>query len=298
MEKSLSIPSISAREIIDTYQVILLDSYGVLMTIQGPLPTARQFIQELNQRDKEYYILTNDASKLQDAVTRRFRDFNIDICPERIITTGSLIKGYFQSHNLQGCRSLVLGPEDSLGYVKEAGGEVISPEMAGKIDPAAVDALIVCDEMGFPFLEVMDQVLSLLFAKFDRSESLVMLLPNPDFIYPKSSQEFGFTSGSMALMLEKALQIRYPGRSDLKFVRLGKPYAPIFAEVVSRCGFSRQQVQKKMVMIGDQVWTDIKGAYDFGIDSAMVQTGLNRAEDFQWISSFKPTYILPNLELD
>jgi ribonucleotide monophosphatase NagD (HAD superfamily) len=69
------------------------------------------------------------------------------------------------------------------------------------------------------------------------------------------------------MMFESALALRYPGRSDLSFTRLGKPHAAIFEEAFRRSG------TMDMVMIGDTPETDIRGAKAFGIASALVETG-------------------------
>ena len=50
----------------------------------------------------------------------------------------------------------------------------------------------------------------------------VLVLPNPDLIYPKGGGELGFTAGSIALLLEAALARRFPGH-ELVFEHLGKP---------------------------------------------------------------------------
>jgi ribonucleotide monophosphatase NagD (HAD superfamily) len=47
-------------------------------------------------------------------------------------------------------------------------------------------------------------------------------------------------------------------------------------------------------MLGDQLATDILGAKRFGIDAALVQTGL--AREFQVDAKIVPDYILPSLE--
>ena len=50
-----------------------------------------------------------------------------------------------------------------------------------------------------------------------------------------------------------------------------------------------------MVMIGDQLETDIKGANDFGLDSVLVGTGI-AALDLSWApESMRPTYTLRSL---
>lgn len=252
---------ISIAELIDRYAVLLLDAYGVLVHATGPLPGACELIRELNRIGKPYYVLTNSASKLPETAAERYRGFGLSINPERIITAGSLLAGYFAAEGFQGNRCIVLGPEDSMRYVELAGGIVVSP-----LEP--FDALVVADEAGFPFLETVEAVLTGLYQKLDRGEELCLILPNPDLVYPKGDQGFGITSGSIALVLEAALQLRCPDRSDLHFARLGKPHTAIFAEARRRSGIDA------MVMIGDQLETDIRGANAFGIDSALVAGGV------------------------
>ena len=94
------------------------------------------------------------------------------------------------------------------------------------------------------------------------------MLPNPDLIYPTAEGGFGIASASVALLFEAALELRYPGRPELRFERLGKPHPAMFEEARRRSGTS------DMVMIGDQPETDIRGANAFGIHSALVDTGI------------------------
>jgi ribonucleotide monophosphatase NagD (HAD superfamily) len=134
----------------------------------------------------------------------------------------------------------------------------------------------------------MDAVLSRLISKFDRGESPLLILPNPDLIYPKA-RGFGITCGAMALVIETVLKQRYPGRTDIRFVHLGKPETALFEEA------ARRACTRNLVMIGDQMDTDILGACRFGIDSALVSGGVaelafhSRQQD-RW-----PTYQLTGL---
>ena len=102
----------------------------------------------------------------------------------------------------------------------------------------------------------------------DSRQETHLLLPNPDLIYPKTDQGFGFTAGSIAGIYEAALRLRYPDRTDLRFRRLGKPEIGLFEEALSRSG------TRNMVMIGDQLETDIRGARRFGIDAVWIETGI------------------------
>lgn len=61
---------------------------------------------------------------------------------------------------------------------------------------------------------------------------------------------------------------------------------------------ARRAGQGDMVMLGDQLGTDIRGANAFGIDSALVLTGLSRWQDALHDEGLRPTFLVENLDLD
>ncbi|MCB9642190.1 MAG: HAD hydrolase-like protein [Myxococcales bacterium] len=278
---------ITATELIERYDALLIDAYGVLVHQKGAFPHASAFIQHLNDTKKPYFIVTNDASKLPEKAAASYmgRGITAQLSPERIITSGSLLIPYFKEHGLQGARCVVLGPEGSQDYVRLAGGEIVSPHETDDIDVVAV-----CDDAGFPFLETVEATMSVLFRRFDAGKHTHLLLPNPDLIYQKNETNFGFTSGSISLLLEHALQLRYL-HEDHSFTRLGKPHTPIFEQA-----FQRTQT-RNMVMIGDQLRTDIAGANAFGIDSALISTGLVVLQGQELPDAWQPTYLFDSLAL-
>jgi HAD superfamily hydrolase (TIGR01450 family) len=278
----IGVEEIAIPDIIGRYGVLLLDAFGVLVNSAGALNGAADLIGRLNASKTPYFILTNDASRLPATAAAKYQRYGLGIDPEQIITSGILLKDFFAARHLAGANCVVLGSGDSLRYVEAAGGRIVSPD-------DSFEVLVVCDEEGFPFLETIDKVLSALFQKIDRRENVQLILPNPDLIYPKADHSFGITSGSIALMLEAALQLRYPHRRDLHFERLGKPYPGIFAEAMRRSG------RKDMVMIGDQLETDIRGANAFGIDSIWVTGGVAMAEGTALATELRPTYYLRSI---
>ena len=284
MPDATSIPRITAAELIDRYAVLLLDAYGVLVHGRGALPGAAEFIERLNRIGKPYYILTNDVAKLPATAAAHYGGYGLALSPERIISAGVLLKDYFAKHDLAGKRCVVLGPMDSARYVEMAGGKLVA---AGE----DFEVLVVADESGFPFLDTVDKVLTALFAQVDRQGSISMILPNPDLIFPTAASGFGFAAGSIALLLEAALQLRYPDRGELRFARLGKPHTAIFEAAQQRCG------SRDMVMIGDQLQTDIRGANAYGIDSVLVTGGVSGAGFTLRRDGPQPTYIMDSLWL-
>ena len=173
----------------------------------------------------------------------------------------------------------MLGPADSFSYVEAAGARPVSPF-------EDFDLVLIGDQVGFPFLDGVDAVLSRLIGKLDQGVAVPLILPNPDLIFPKAAG-FGITSGTVALIIETALRQRYPGREDVAFVPLGKPQPGLF-EAAIQCAGTRH-----VVMIGDQVDTDICGAARVGLASALVAGGVAGA---QLTGSIRPNYRLASLE--
>jgi ribonucleotide monophosphatase NagD (HAD superfamily) len=91
-------------------------------------------------------------------------------------------------------------------------------------------------------------------------------------------------------MIEATLLLRDPWGAH-RFVPLGKPYALMFEAAIRRIP---GQDRRRIVMIGDQLGTDIMGAVRVGIDSVLVLTGIGRLSDFA-TSDIRPTYTLERL---
>lgn len=284
-----TVPRTTARDLVARYELLLLDAYGVLLTHDGALPEAAAFVDHLRAEHRPFLIVTNDASRSPQRSAERYRALGLAVDAEQILTSGLLLERYFDEQGLGGARCLVLGPADSVEYVARAGGRIVDLPTAED-----ADVLVLCDERGFDVMPGLDRVLSLLIRRIDAGRPPRLIVPNPDLIYPASDGRYGLTAGALALMFEQVLAERYPGRDDLQFVRLGKPHAPIFDEARRRAGTSR------LVMLGDQLATDIRGAVRAGIDSALVTSGLTRFDDSGepangYPPDARPTYLLESL---
>lgn len=282
-ESGDSVNSDFAR-IVERYALLLIDLYGVLVTEADACPGAAGFLQYLNRIGKPYLVLTNDASRSSEATAARLRGFGMAVPPARIITSGSLLCSYFAQNDLQGSRCGVLGTADSEEYVRQAGGHIVE-----LTDEAEIDVLVVCDDRGFAFLETINAAITVVFRALDNNRSLHLVLPNPDYIYPRSQNGFGITAGSVAVLIEKAIEVRYPHRPPCRFAPLGKPYRPIY-ERAAEIGRTRN-----MLMIGDQIATDVLGAQRFGIDSLLLSQGVTNSDSLVGTSQIVPTYVLSSL---
>jgi HAD superfamily hydrolase (TIGR01450 family) len=244
-------------DLLARYRGFAIDAYGVLVDARGALPGARALIAELDRRGAPYVVATNDASRSPATCARRFAGLGLPIPADRVVTSGELLARH---PGLRGARTCVLGTADSVAYAEAAGAIVV--ETAAGME---VDCVAVCDDDGFEFLPGSERALSAAIRAIDAGRPLALVLPNPDLVYPKGHGELGFTAGTIALMIEAALARRYPARPP-RFERLGKPERHLFDRAVERLGVPRHEI----VVIGDQLETDIAGARAAALDSALV----------------------------
>lgn len=277
---------ISMDALLERYHLLLFDAYGVLVRGEGVIEGARALVEHLNTSQRQYYILTNDASRHISTSHERFAQLGLSIPIERIITSGSLLVRYFKEQALGGAKTVTLGPPDSHQYALDAGASLIKPW-----ELETLEVLIFGDMPTEEPVRWLEESISALLRTLDAGLVPKLVLPNPDLIYPKDTRRVGLTAGAIAAMFEHIIRERYPG-IELKIDRLGKPHPYIFEEGMVRAGHAERA---DTIMVGDQLVTDIQGARDFGIDSALVTTGLVRADQDISRWPLRPTFVLESL---
>jgi ribonucleotide monophosphatase NagD (HAD superfamily) len=152
-----------------------------------------------------------------------------------------------------------------------------------------IDVLAVCDDDGFDFLPGIEHALSAAVRALDAGRALHLVLPNPDLVYPKPDGELGLTSGAIALVIEAVLARRFPSR-HAAFDRLGKPAPALFERAARTTGVAAD----RLVMIGDQLETDVAGARAAGIATALVD-GVSRWSELRAAAKLAPDFLLATI---
>ena len=93
-----------------------------------------------------------------------------------------------------------------------------------------------------------------------------LFLSNPDIF-----AHCGIDDGKYPIVMQGAIARYYEKFFKGKAIYFGKPFAGIydFAKKIS------SSENDKILMVGDTLWTDVLGAYNAGIDSALVMTGIS-----------------------
>lgn len=113
----------------------------------------------------------------------------------------------------------------------------------------------------------------------------ILLVANPDmFAYESDANSGGEYSNKAAAIFTQGILGMYYKKIGGRVVYFGKPYTGIFE-------FARSftNPNDRIVMVGDTPWTDILGANNSGLDSALVTTGVSgeflRNEVYELIAS-------------
>lgn len=83
------------REVIEQYKVVFFDAFGVVKNYKGLVPGIEKTFEYLEAEKKEYYIVTNDASRSPVQLAEKYHQMGLKaISHDRIISSGMLAKEY------------------------------------------------------------------------------------------------------------------------------------------------------------------------------------------------------------
>jgi len=276
------------KSIIDRYEIIFFDAFGVLKTHSGLVPGIERTFEYLEAQKKEYYIVTNDASRSPGQLAQSYHDKGLyAITSDRIISSGMLTKEYLDLKVNDGIVAY-LGTEDSAHYLESAGLHTLPVRDINNSNIDKVNVLVFMDDEGFDWCEDLNKTVNLL-----RKRTIPAIVANTDYAYPVSKNDVGIAIGGLAQMIETIV--------GKKFIRFGKPDSQMFMFAYDLIRDYRSISKKQIVMVGDTLQTDIIGGNKFGLDTVLVLTGNTQVADYQnriAATGIVPTYICNSAVLE
>ena len=111
----------SFKSVVEKYDVIFFDAFGVLKTHDSLIPGIEKTFAYLREQQKDFYILTNDASRSPIELAASYHRLGLyDIVPECIISSGMLAREYLALKVPEGTVAY-LGTEKSAHYLETLG---------------------------------------------------------------------------------------------------------------------------------------------------------------------------------
>ncbi|GAB3944829.1 HAD-IIA family hydrolase [Spirosoma harenae] len=269
------------KTVADKYKVIFFDAFGVLKNSEGLLPGIENTFNWLRETGKDFYVLTNDASRgPHELAESYYRQGFYAITPERIISSGMLAREYLDLKVRNGTVAY-LGTEKSAHYLETTGLKTLPISHVDLKDVADINALVLLDDEGFDWNTDLTKTVNLL-----RKRNIPVIVANTDATYPVSKTQIAIAIGAVAKMIE--------GIVGKQFIRFGKPDAQLFMFACERLDNAAEVSKRDILMVGDTLKTDILGGNKFGLDTALVLTGNTQPQDAEILirsTGIIPTYV-------
>lgn len=227
----------------------LLDLDGTLYTDAGPLPGGPEAVAALRTRGIPFRCVTNTTSRTRAGLVERLRGNGYRLSPEEIFTPVRSAVEHCQGKGLR--RVAAYLPEPALA------------DLAGLEVGDNPDAIIVGDlgeEWSFALLQRA-------FTQIRGGADLIAL-----------SRDRYFLKGG-TLTLDAGLFV-----AGLEFASgkaatvVGKPSPAFFHAAVASLGLAVGGEPGTIVMVGDDLWSDVAGAQQAGLEAWLVRTGKFREE--------------------
>ncbi|MFZ0615381.1 MAG: HAD-IIA family hydrolase [Chthoniobacterales bacterium] len=244
----------------------LLDMDGVIYRENHLLPGAGELIAQLLESATPFLFLTNNSVPTPDDLVVKLERLGIGGLNARHFYTSAMNTADFLAEMHPKCTAFVLG---------EAGLNAALQEARIPNDSLAPSYVIVGE--GTPTTEKIGKAHEFI------EKGARLIATNPDYWCPVKSDVSRPGAGALAAYLEAST-----GR---RAYYLGKPNPYMFFR--ARRLLHRQT--HEVMMVGDTMETDIRGAIEIGIQACLVLTGSTRIEDIgDYV--YQPTCVMSGVD--
>lgn len=240
---------------------IIFDVDGVLEFQGRVCPGAIETIALLRDRGVVLRFLTNSTLKSRKSCAERLRRAGFQIPEEEVITASYAAAVYLEELKPRSC--WVMLEREGLDEFKGLPQDTENPEY-----------IVVGDNRSRFDFEHLNKALRLLLKG-------AKLIGMQSELVDASAGEAELNVGSWAGMLERA--------SGVQATYIGKPSPFVFELTIRTMGLDKSQV----IMVGDKVSTDVKGAKDFGIRVLLLKTGEFNERELD--GSVAPDFVLDSI---
>lgn len=257
----------------ESFDAILFDIDGTLISGGKALPGVKKLLSWLRRRKFPFKLLTNDGNHSLQEKSSFLNKAGLDIAPREIVSCSLALNGLAEDLDLKGRKVFVMG---DLGKPSFAVGAGMKPTK----DLAEIDscAAVIVGEGVYDWHSHLSGVLNHLV----RNPGGLLVVPNPDSYWPDGKGGFGIGAGAKARFLLSLLSEMGLKR---EVIYLGKPYRSIFdyaiRELSEDFGLPSRPRRGRILMLGDSLQSDIKGARVSGLKAGLLLTGITNASQIR-----------------
>lgn len=245
-------------------QHFITDMDGVLVKGKQIIPGADRFIARLEERGREYLVLTNNSLYTPRDLAHRLQTMGLEIPTKRLFTSAMATASFLQSQRPKGT-AFVIG-ESGLTQAIHGIGYVITD-----IEP---DYVVLGETEGYNY-EIITKAIRLIDA------GARFIATNPDVTGPT---EMGIVPGcgAMAALIERATGRApfYVGKPNPLMIRAALNYLDVHSEDTA--------------MVGDRMDTDIIAGVESGMRTILVLSGVTHRDEIERFP-YCPTWVLESV---
>jgi len=234
--------------ILNKAKLFILDLDGTIYLSSRLIEGAADFLRELEEKGRDYIFLTNNSSRSAEAYVKKLGEMGLLVPEEKIMTSGKATTLYLKEIKPH-ARIFLLGTPSLEEEFRHAGFQLITTREEKP------------DYVVFGF----DQTLT--YEKIRMACDFILegagyIATHPDINCPLADGKFMIDTGAFLKAIEASIG-RVPD------VIIGKPNPYIFQIIRKKTGHELEE----LCMVGDRLYTDIRGARDMGILSVLVLSG-------------------------
>ena len=246
MTKNLDIEGLSS--IADNYQLFYIDLWGVIHNGINLHDEAVNALKQITKMNKNYVLLTN-APRPNSSVKNFLENMGLEReIREHVFTSGEAALNYLKKNFLDK-KFFHVGPPRDFDLFKDF--EKNKSNDINKSDYILCTGLFDKNNKDLIFYKNL----------FDKHLKKKMICTNPDLIVDRGNKR-ELCAGSVAMVFEKM---------GGEVVYFGKPYPEVYNQSFNNKG-------KKILSVGDNFNTDIKGANLLNYDSLIISNGIHKSE--------------------
>ncbi|MYV54921.1 HAD-IIA family hydrolase [Streptomyces sp. SID3212] len=264
-QQSTTRPRGSTTPLNEAYDTALLDLDGVVYTGGEAIAHAVDALGTARDAGMRLAYVTNNALRPPDAVAAHLTELGVSADPADVITSAQAVARLIAEQVPDGSKVLVIGGEGLRVALRERGLEPVESADDG---PVAVAQGYGGPDLAWGrFAE----------AGYAIARGVPWFASNTDLTIPSAR---GIAPGNGAAV--EVVRIATGAEPQVA----GKPLPPMHRETILRTGAERPLV------VGDRLDTDIEGAFNGGVDSLLVLTGVTDAARLLAAEpAHRPTYV-------
>ncbi len=244
----------------------LIDMDGVIYRENQLIPGAADFVDALLSTGTPFLFLTNNSTPTAEDLTVRLKHLGVSGLSPRHFYTSAMNTAEFLSETHPNCTAFAIGEGGLLAALHER-----------RIANDAIHPNYVVVGEGAATTEKLTKAHELI------EKGARLLATNPDNWCPVSSEKTRPGAGAIAAFLEAS--------SGRRAYYLGKPNGYMFHRARAKLIDNPLERADEVVMIGDTMETDIRGAIEAGMSGYLVLTGSTKLEDIgDYV--YQPTRVL------